>query len=61
MVDKEAFEEIEENPWTDMEVTEQSHEGHNKRRGMHSYSKLQSMTLKKFRSKSSWLEVGCGG
>ena len=54
VVDKEAFEDIEENPWTNMEVTVMKG---TIRRGMHFYS----MTLETFRSNSWWLEVGCGG
>ena len=54
MVDKDAFEKIEENPGTDMEVTVMKG---TIRRGMHFYS----MTLETFRSNSWWLEVGCGG
>ena len=46
MVDKDAFKEIEENPWIDMEVTVMKD---TIRRGMHFYSKLQSMTLETFR------------
>ena len=46
MVDKDAFEEIEENPGTDMEVTVMKG---TISRGMHFYSQLQSMTLKTFR------------
>ena len=46
MVDKDAFKEIEENAWTDMEVTVMKG---TIRRGMHFYPKLQSMTLETFR------------
>ena len=58
MVDKDAFEEIEENPGTDMEVTVMKG---TIRRGMNFYSKFQSMTLETFRSNSWWLEAGRGG
>ena len=46
MGDKDAFKEIEEYAWTDMEVTVMKG---TIRRGMHFYSKLQSMTLETFR------------
>ena len=58
VVDKDAFEEIGENPGTGLEVTVKKG---TIRRGMHFYSKLQSMTLETFRSNIWWLEVGCGG
>ena len=61
MVDKEAFEDIEENPWTNMEVTVMKG---TIRRGMHFYSKLQSMTLETFRLRlvvgDSWCMVVSG-
>ena len=61
MVDKDEFEEIEENPWTDMEVTVMKG---TIRRGMHFYSKLQSTTLETFRLRlvvgDSWCMVVSG-
>ena len=56
MVDKDAFEEIEENPWTDMEVTVMKG---TIRRGMHFYSQLQTMTLETFRLRLVVVVSGC--